>query len=423
MIPKQLNEITEADLLRLIGVSESRQLEFKETIGALDEDLKEFLKDISAMANAAGGDVIYGIVQGVDGNGNTVATSVEGLAGVNADDLILRLENLLRDCIKPRLLGSGIQPVPLQNGNTVFVVRVPKSWNPPHVVDRRGHWRFYYRDTAGTHPMDITELRHAMTFGQTLAQRMEEFRLGRLATIAANPVLGGRAKIVFHLQPLTSADPESPIDIGRIRFDRRKLMLVPNTRTEPETRLNFEGLFAYAHNANAGYLQIFRNGSIEAVDTTIPSWRENVGRFPMSTLERNLLNAITRCLGLMNDLGRTSPVRLHLSILGVNGYRLEIENQAQNLDWAFWEQAAENHPIEERDLLLPNLLIMEDQLLRYANLRVPDDNHRNGGYEELFRLTGTLMHPLFDIIWNAGGFNESLYFDQEGVWTGQIRRG
>src|ERR1700730_1129028 len=108
MIPKQLNEITEADLLRLIGVSESRQLEFKETIGAADEDIKEFLKDISSMANAAGGDVIYGVAQGVDGNGNTVATSVDGLPGVNADDLVLRLENLIRDCIKPRLLGYGV---------------------------------------------------------------------------------------------------------------------------------------------------------------------------------------------------------------------------------------------------------------------------------------------------------------------------
>ena len=33
------------------------------------------------------------------------------------------------------------------------------------------------------------------------------------------------------------------------------------------------------------------------------------------------------------------------------------------------------------------------------------------------------MRPLFDIVWNAGGFAESVYFDQQGVWTGQIRRG
>jgi len=97
MIPKQLNEIDEEDLLRLIGVGESKQLEFKENLGAADEDIKGFLKDLSAMANATGGDVIYGVVQGVDANGNTVATSVDGLPALNADDFILRLENLIRD--------------------------------------------------------------------------------------------------------------------------------------------------------------------------------------------------------------------------------------------------------------------------------------------------------------------------------------
>lgn len=97
MIPKHLNDIGEEDLLQLIDVGESKQLEFKENLGAADEDIKEFLKDGSAKANAIGGDVIYGVVQSVDENGNTVATSVDGLAGVNADDFFLRLENLIRD--------------------------------------------------------------------------------------------------------------------------------------------------------------------------------------------------------------------------------------------------------------------------------------------------------------------------------------
>lgn len=50
MIPKQLNQITEDDLQRLIGVSEDRQIEFKENLGRSDDEAKEFLKDISAMA-------------------------------------------------------------------------------------------------------------------------------------------------------------------------------------------------------------------------------------------------------------------------------------------------------------------------------------------------------------------------------------
>src|SRR5690348_11738053 len=126
MIPKRLDDILEDDLNRLVGIAESRQLEFKQNIGNSDEEIKEFLKDVSAMANAAGGDIVYGIVEAVDQNGNTTANAVNGVAGQNADDVSLRLDNLVRDCIKPRLVGCGIQHVPLANGNSCFVVRVPK---------------------------------------------------------------------------------------------------------------------------------------------------------------------------------------------------------------------------------------------------------------------------------------------------------
>jgi predicted HTH transcriptional regulator len=77
MISKRLEEIVENDLLGLVGVPETRQLEFKENIvGNADDEIKEFLKDVSAMANAVGGDIVYGIAEAADQNGNTTATAV-----------------------------------------------------------------------------------------------------------------------------------------------------------------------------------------------------------------------------------------------------------------------------------------------------------------------------------------------------------
>lgn len=58
MIAKQLDQITEDDLQRLIGTSEDLQSEFKESLARSDEEVKEFLKDVSAMANAIGGDIV-----------------------------------------------------------------------------------------------------------------------------------------------------------------------------------------------------------------------------------------------------------------------------------------------------------------------------------------------------------------------------
>jgi predicted HTH transcriptional regulator len=59
-----LTQIDEALLesLRADHVREGRQLDYKETLpGARDDDKREFLSDVTSFANAAGGDIIYGL--------------------------------------------------------------------------------------------------------------------------------------------------------------------------------------------------------------------------------------------------------------------------------------------------------------------------------------------------------------------------
>ena len=64
MLHKPIDGITESDLQVLVteGTREGTQLEFKLTLpGGTDDEKREFLKDVSAMANSQGGDIIYGI--------------------------------------------------------------------------------------------------------------------------------------------------------------------------------------------------------------------------------------------------------------------------------------------------------------------------------------------------------------------------
>jgi predicted HTH transcriptional regulator len=64
VLDKPLQEVTGADIQALVdaGVAESRRLEFKEQLpGRDDKGLVEFCKDVTALANAQGGDLLFGV--------------------------------------------------------------------------------------------------------------------------------------------------------------------------------------------------------------------------------------------------------------------------------------------------------------------------------------------------------------------------
>jgi len=64
MIPKPVDEINKSDIETLVDLktAERRTLDYKELLpGNTDEEKKEFLYDASSFANAAGGDLIFGV--------------------------------------------------------------------------------------------------------------------------------------------------------------------------------------------------------------------------------------------------------------------------------------------------------------------------------------------------------------------------
>src|SRR5215208_6271331 len=87
-------------------VPESRSLEFKAVVGKSEEDKREFLYDASSFANAAGGEIFLGVAEA-----KGIAVELPGVAATEADGTILRLENLLRDGIEPRIPGVRMRAV------------------------------------------------------------------------------------------------------------------------------------------------------------------------------------------------------------------------------------------------------------------------------------------------------------------------
>src|SRR5271154_3495969 len=147
LFDKSLLQLVESDLRALITdkETEGKTLDYKrDLVGQTAADRKEFLCDASSFANALGGDLVFGIEEK-----NGVPTKLEGLAVVNPDTEILRLERMLRDGNRPAITDVQTVPISLGGGNVAIVMCIPRSWNPPHQATFQKAYRFYARATNG----------------------------------------------------------------------------------------------------------------------------------------------------------------------------------------------------------------------------------------------------------------------------------
>jgi hypothetical protein len=442
VLHKAINTITEADLQRLVdeGRREDVQLEFKQTLpGNSDDGKKEFLKDVTAMANSSGGDIIYGIREdrsNPDEAGKAAELVGVGGSGIGADAAKLWMTELLNSSVEERILGVAIHNVQLSAGGYALVVRIPKSWNSPHVVRHKSHWRFYARNSAGVYAMNVTELRAAFLFTDTLSQRLEDFRRERLREITENiyPALSDESNwaehkpsdasprrtsgLVIHLQAFDSVKPGYTLDIAAaVNAGGERLALCGDDYGEPRKRLNFDGL--HVSNDN-GYLQVYRSGATEEVN--FGEMTENLDGnsfgahcFGATELDRAIFKGVGRRLALLKGLGVASPVLVSLALINVKGCRLFLRQVAYVGDQpAHTHYKLSEHVIDRARLTLSGVAVDNLQEL-------PLEGNVGDAPQYWFTAQG-LMRPYCDSIWNAAGYPRSSYFDKDGRWLGDIRR-
>ena len=251
--------------------------------GNTDSEKKKFLADVSSFANAVGGDLVYGVLQD---SGTGFPKELRGLDVQNIDQEILRLDSMIRSGINPRIPTVRIQRISLSNSKTVVIVRVQKSWISPHRVTLQGHDKFYSRSTNGKYELDVTELRIAFNLSGTSVERIRSFRQDRISRIFANetpvPFKEG-AKIILHLIPITAFDPSQQLDVQEIASHQQKLM--PMIWSSGNYRYNLDGFLSYSAGNSTrthSYVQMFRNGIIEAVEGTLLEEKAKSSRPPLT---------------------------------------------------------------------------------------------------------------------------------------------
>lgn len=140
-------------------VEESLTLDYKaaDALGDTDSKKKEIRKDVSAMANSAGGTLIYGIREFQD-EGNRHRP--ERLDPIKRSAFSKeRLEHIISG-IRPRLSGVEIHPIEIDehSDQVVYVVEIPQSGTAHQADDLKYYKRFNFEAVA----MQDYELRDTM---------------------------------------------------------------------------------------------------------------------------------------------------------------------------------------------------------------------------------------------------------------------
>jgi len=327
-----LHQIDEARLRALIaaGAAESRTIDYKRTTyGSAYADYSEFLADTSSLANTSGGDLVLGI-----NATNGIPTAFAPLT-MPMDPEILRLEQVARGGLQPRIANIAFHPVPIQAGGNVLIIRVPRSYNSPHRIIRQGSNRFWARSAAGKYEPDVSELRTLFNAGPQLADRIRNFRLDRIAKIAAGQArvqLMNQGTLVLHIVPLSAFDVTSALPLGQIERDFRAFVPIGSSAANG-ARINFDGVLKTSNadpqaTQHRAYVQLHRNGIIESVTSTLIA--PNNGSPVIFNLDDVLIHEITRSLNDLAAVGIEPPYALLVSLIGVAGVRF---NLARRSDW------------------------------------------------------------------------------------------
>jgi hypothetical protein len=154
----------EAEIQRYIDelVEESLTLDYK-AAGALDAGKKdEITKDISAMANSAGGMLIYGLKEYSDKSKKHLPETIDPINRTRFSKE--RLEDFIGN-IQPRLSGVIIHPVGISTGpnDVVYVVEIPQGTTAHQATDKKYYKRFNFK----SEPMHDYEIRDILNRAAT----------------------------------------------------------------------------------------------------------------------------------------------------------------------------------------------------------------------------------------------------------------
>lgn len=282
---KETRDLNQDDIDRLYQnkVVESRVLDYKLTLPKPnDEGKKELLADITAMANTDGGLLIFGIKEAQEEGHNTgYPGEIIGITGpegaeLNIEQLKQWLDSVIRDGIEPRLSSIEFHEISY-NDKVLFIISILRSLQSPHMVKFGGDSKFYARSNTGKYQMDVRQIREAFSLTDQWRSSAENFRKTRLASyIETSPgIPDSEATLLFHVIPLGERD------LMDLKGKAQEVTsILPSTIgvTGWSPGYNLDGIIK-RFGGNLGYVQVFRNGGLEALELLNFQEKDSEGRW------------------------------------------------------------------------------------------------------------------------------------------------
>jgi hypothetical protein len=399
--------ITAEDVRDLISrrIRESRTLDFKQSLEPSDRGKLDFVQDVTAMANADGGTIIYGAVEG-RGEDRGLIVDINPLA-IRPDELQTTLTNILRDGVEEQIVGvlHGALPV---DGGYLYIVRVPPSPLAPHmIIMRSSRLRFYLRANTSNDPMTVRQIKEGVLRADraedraaALIDRRTEYWRKKHDTIVKGPPGFGRqipaAQVLLHVVPLFP--PPGGVDLADPAVLQRFHEIPPFYMTDTDHVNHVMNLDGYASVPEFGDVpersctRLLRSGALEFQATDVleigrPTATADDLRFDVQDFEEAVLTAMGHAAGLAEAGLVMPPVVVSLRLLRVR-------------------QSSLTSPGMHLELRKPS-----DDMIAVDPVVV-----NNWALE-----TASVARRLFDVVWQAWGFPRSLHYGHDGTRREHVR--
>jgi hypothetical protein len=279
----------------------------------------------------------------------------------------------------------------LNQGGAVIMIRVPQSCRPPHRVVRqgKGQHRFWARSSAGKYELNVDELRNLFLLAPHLAERIGSFRADRVAKIAAGEVpckLRGRSCLILHVVPFSAFNVSPRLVVPEL-FKGSWTRFPPIGGSIATHRVNFDGVLTLTHGegfpeGQRGYVQIYRNGMVESVESTIASPANEVRpeRIQTGRVEDYVIESCGAYLEALDALGIGGPFAVLVTLIGLKGLSIHAARGSAY-------EAFDELQVIDRDQMHFGEVIFEE---------LPEHEERRRA-----------LLPIFDQLANAAGLDRS----------------